>query len=245
MLTLYSSKSARVRIWLTFCSSKPRDGKFSAGVTPLGNLASLPRGGRFRHNDINPRLFPPFTPLAPHRDGNSRSSGNRNANTGAKGAAWVSFFFYVRFFPRRQYGASRDAPARAFAFRARTTVRRRIGHCATPFTPSLSLSQTNDALLDNWLHAEMRRNENAGVTASRRRIFAARRLPTFAFIIYRLDYCYRSTRLRAKWDFDRHHGKMRRDPPRHAGFYERAAGGRGGFLCTRVRVRARAKLNWN
>jgi len=77
-------------------------------------------------------------------------------------------FFLQAIFPRRQYGASRDAPVRAFTFRARTTTRRRIGSLPLPLF--LSLSQTNDALLDNWLHADV--TKCARKTAPWRRIFA-------------------------------------------------------------------------
>lgn len=90
---------------------------------------------------------------------------------------------------------------------------------------------------------KMRRYENATLRNAKRNRIATPNIcglamaPTcLLFIIYRLDYCYRSTWLRAKWDFDRHHGKMRASPPLR-GFYEREF--------SSVSACARAKLNWN
>lgn len=168
--------------------------RLSAGVTPSGNFASLP-GERFRHNDINPRLFPPFTPLVPLTEMAIRDRRGIGIRQYGRERSRVSFFLRAIFFPRRQYGASRDAPERAFAFRARTTVRRPV----RPLSPLLSHYRRRMALF--WIidctqrcDVKCRRNHNGDAEYSRSGDGSGRQ----RFIIYRLDYCYRSTRLRAK-----------------------------------------------
>jgi len=55
-------------------------------------------------NDINPHLFPPLTPLAPHRNGwFAIVVGESECQYGTREAVLRAIF------PRRQYGASRDA----------------------------------------------------------------------------------------------------------------------------------------
>jgi len=187
-----------------------KDPKFLENISENNYYALLGRNffffsrGKIRH--LTTLTFIYLSLLSWHnaaKGEDSRSSGNRNAN------------------PRR------EEPRTAGDFAATMRrVTRCIGACicilcthsgAAPHWPPalLSLSQTNGALLDNWLHADVTKR------MSHRRIFAVwwrfrkRDDRHCWFIIYRADYYYYySAKLRAKWDFDRSHGKATACPRR-------------------------------